>query len=91
MSDDEDPRRRISTALGGLSGGLLALLINYGIFEIWGASYPVQPTSFVAILVGAFGGMAMSDRLGDRAFRILGITTGFVVALALTVALLLAR
>ncbi|MEM9071602.1 MAG: hypothetical protein AAGE52_24050 [Myxococcota bacterium] len=90
-ASEPDSRRRIAVGLGWVSGAVLVLLLNYILFVVVGDSYPVEPTSFVAVVVGAFGGMAVADRLGDRAFRILGITTGFVVALALTVAVVLAR
>ncbi len=86
---DSDPRRRWATALGWLSGGFGAVLLNLGAFTLWGEGYPIEPTSFVAFLAGAFGGMAAADRLGDRAFRVLGVATGLVAALALSAVLLL--
>ena len=88
---EEAQKRRIVTGLGWLSGGVSALMLNYVVYYLWGESYPVQPTSFVAFLVGAFGGMALGDRLGERGFRAMGVATGVVLALALSLAILLAR
>ncbi len=87
---DRSSRARLATVLGGGSGGIAALILNFVAFHFSGEAYPVQPTSFVAFIGGAFVGMAIADRLGDQAFRIMGITTGLVAAAALTVALLLA-
>ena len=87
--DGNDPRRRWATVLGWVSGGFGGVLLNLGVFALWGEGYPVQPTSFIAFVLGAFGGMAAADRLGDRAFSVLGVATGVVVALGLSAALLL--
>ena len=90
MAEDVQ-KKRIVTGLGWVSGGVTALMLNYVIFYFWGEGYPVQPTSFVAFLLGAFGGMALADRLGEKGFRAMGVATGVVLALALSLALLLAR
>lgn len=84
-------KSRIVTGLGWVSGGVSALMLNYVVFYLWGDAYPVQPTSFVAFLVGAFGGMALGDRLGEKGFRAMGVATGVVFALALSLGILLAR
>ncbi|HJL44652.1 MAG TPA: hypothetical protein RMG45_02405, partial [Polyangiaceae bacterium LLY-WYZ-15_(1-7)] len=86
---EPQPNRRAATVLGWLAGGGGALLLNFGLYHAWGTDYPVQPTSFVLFVVGAFGGMALADRLGERAFRVLGIATGVVFALGLTAFVLL--
>lgn len=43
--------------------------------------------TFVLFIAGAFLGMFVSDKLGDRAFRVMGIAAGTVVALAITAGL----
>jgi hypothetical protein len=89
---DADARRererRLTTAFGWLAGGSLGLLVNYGLFLALGESWPTVPTTFVLFLAGAFGGMALADRLGARGFRPLGIAAG--VLLSLVVALVVA-
>lgn len=77
-------QRRATTVFGWLAGGSLGLLLNYGIFLLAGPSWPVVPTTFAFFVAGCFGGMWLADRLGDRGFRVLGITAGILVATALT-------
>jgi hypothetical protein len=81
-------RKRMSTVLGWVAGGSFGLLVNYGLFWSIGPSYPVVPTTFVTFVAGCFAGMWISDRLGPRAFRPLGIVAGVLFALALTLATL---
>lgn len=94
MSEDSpaaprhDPRARLGTVFGWLAGGSLGLVVNYGMFMIIGEGYPTTYTTFGLFLAGAFGGMALSDRLGARGFRPLGLAAG--VLLALLVALVVA-
>ena len=90
MAEDAQ-KRRIVTGLGWVSGGVAALMLNYVVYYVWGDGYPVQPTSFVAFVLGAFGGMALGDRLGEKGFRAMGVATGVVLAVALSLAVLLAR
>src|SRR5688572_13791193 len=74
-------RRRMTTAFGWVAGVGLGVLVNYGIFTLVGEGYPRTPTTFVAVVAGAFGGMAIADRLGERGFRPLGIAAGVILAL----------
>ena len=91
MADDPTRRTRLTTVFGWIAGGALGLLANYAIFLAVGESYPTVPTTFVAFLLGAFGGMALADRLGPKGFRPLGIAAGVLLALfvALVVAVLM--
>lgn len=73
-------RARLTTIFGWIAGGSLGLLVNYGLFLGFGDAYPVAPTTFVTFLAGAFGGMGLADRLGDRGFRPLGIAAGVLLA-----------
>ncbi|RLB50288.1 MAG: hypothetical protein DRJ42_19205 [Deltaproteobacteria bacterium] len=82
----KERQQRATTAFGWLAGGSLGLLVNYGIFLLMGPDWPVVPTTFALFVAGCFGGMWLSDRLGDRGFRVLGITAGVLVATALTLA-----
>ncbi len=87
VSDDAGNlgRRRATTAFGWLAGGSLGLLANYGLFLAVGPSWPVVPTTFAFFVAGCFGGMWAADRLGhERGFKILGLTAGVLVALAVT-------
>lgn len=79
-------RRRATTAFGWLAGGSLGLLINYGLFLMASGSWPVVPTTFALFVAGCFGGMKVSDRLGEKGFRLLGIAAGVLVSTALTLA-----
>lgn len=74
-------RRRMTTAFGWVAGVALGVLVNYGIFSVVGEDYPQVPTTFVAVVAGAFGGMAVADRLGERGFRPLGVAAGVLLAL----------
>jgi hypothetical protein len=80
MGDGAERRRKWTTVFGWLAGGALGLLLNYVLFLAFGANYPTVPTTFVFFLVGAFSGMAVSDRLGARGFVPLGITAGVLVS-----------
>lgn len=84
-----DRRRRLTTVFGWIAGGSLGLLFNYGIFLAVGPAYldVTVPTTFVAFLAGAFGGMHLADRLGDRGFKPLGIAAGILLALFLALVL----
>ncbi|MFT5359472.1 MAG: hypothetical protein ACI9KE_006715, partial [Polyangiales bacterium] len=46
--------------------------------------------SFVFFALGALGGMAVSDRLGKKALKVMGIAAGILIALTLLTVLLLA-
>lgn len=82
--------RRIATALGWFVGGGLGLLLNYFAFVAVGPGYPAAPTSFVAFVAGAFGGMWVADRLGSRALKVLGISAGILIAATALAAMVLA-
>ncbi|MEM9196207.1 MAG: hypothetical protein AAGF12_43995 [Myxococcota bacterium] len=82
-------RAKLATFFGWLGGGSLGLVANYGIFLAYGPDYPVTPTTFVAVVAGCFLGMAVSDRLGERALRPLGLGAGILLALAITLATLM--
>lgn len=64
---------------GWIAGGSAGLLVNYGLFVAFGEGYPTAPTTFATFLAGAFGGMALADRLGERGFRPLGIAAGLLL------------
>ncbi len=85
-TSSEKGRRRATTAFGWLAGGSLGLLVNYGLFLAAGPSWPVVPTTFALFIAGCFGGMWVADKLGDRGFKVLGLTAGVLVALAATLA-----
>jgi len=86
--DEAARRRRAATALGWIAGGSLGLLLNYALFFAVGPSYPTVPTTFAAFVLFAFGGMALADRLGERALRVLGPAAGVLFALFLGLVLL---
>lgn len=81
--DADRTRQRWATAFGWIAGGSLGLMLNYGLARAFGEGYPVTLTTFVAFLAGAFGGMAVADRLGARAFKPLGIAAGVLLAVFL--------
>lgn len=85
--DDAAFRRRLATVFGWIAGGSLGLLLNYVLFLIVsdeaGQGYPTVPTTFVLFVLGAFGGMAIADRGGEKAFRPLGIAAGILLTLFL--------
>ena len=84
-SSDASGRRRLSTVFGWVAGASLGVLASYVAFLVWGPDYPATLATFVLFVAGAFGGMALGDRLGERGFRLLGIVAGVLLALALTV------
>ncbi len=88
MSEERDrTRARLTTVFGWVAGGTLGVLGNWGLYVAFGEGYPVTWTTFVLFLAGAFGGMFLADRLGDRAFRPLGIAAGVLFAVFLGVVL----
>jgi hypothetical protein len=88
-------RARMTTALGWIAGGSAGMLLNYLLFLAFadetGAGYPVVPTTFVLFVIGAFGGMTIADRGGERMFKPLGIAAGVLLSvfLALVAAVLM--
>ena len=44
-----------------------------------------MPTTFALVVLGCFGGMAVADRLGDRAIRVLGVSAGLLLSVAIFV------
>lgn len=80
--------KRTATVLGWLTGGALGVLANYLLYHSLD-DYPVTPTSFVLFIVGAFGGMALADRLGPKAIPTLGALLGLVLGAGLLAAILL--
>ena len=80
-------KQRLATAFGWVAGGALGLLINYGLLLAIGDAYPTTWTTFLLFLLGAFAGMAVSDRLGPRGFKPLGIAAGVLLALFVGVVL----
>ena len=75
-------RKRLAAILGGVVGGGLGVLLNYFLFYAIGSGYPIGPTTFALFAAGAFGGMALSDRLGKKALRVMGIGAGVLMALS---------
>jgi VIT1/CCC1 family predicted Fe2+/Mn2+ transporter len=84
---EDRSRARIATVFGWIAGGALGLLVNYCIFLAVGESYPTTYTTFALFILGAFGGMAAADRLGPRAFKVLGIAAGVIFALFIAILL----
>ena len=88
-------RTRITTAFGWVAGGSAGMLVNYLLFlamsDETGGGYPVVPTTFALFIVGAFAGMAIADRGGEKMFRPLGIAAGVLLSifLALVAAVLM--
>jgi hypothetical protein len=83
--DKELGAQRAATVLGWISGVMLALLLDYGGYVLWGERYPKGYTTFVLIALGAFFGMNVADRLGPRAVKVLSLTTGLLLATLLFV------
>lgn len=83
-------KKQLAAVLGGCVGGGLAILCNYFIYAAVGAAYPAGLTSFVLFALGAFGGMALADRLGKKALKVMGIAAGILISLTLLTVLLLA-
>jgi hypothetical protein len=90
--DDADPqshsRRRLQTVFGWVAGGSLGVLASYGVYMLVGDAYPKEPAIVVLFALGAYGGMRVSDRLGPRGFRPLGIAAGVLATLFVVLALL---
>jgi hypothetical protein len=94
MAEPSTTRAKLTTAFGWIAGGAAGLIANYvcllvatGALGIADEAYPVVPTTFALFLVGAFSGMAIADRMGERGFRTLGISAGVLLALLVAVAL----
>ncbi len=88
MADErERTRAKLTTVFGWVAGGTLGVLANWGLYVAVGEGYPVTWTTFALFLGGAFGGMYLGDRFGERAFRPLGIAAGVLFAVFLGVVL----
>ncbi len=83
---DAPTTNRTNTILGWIAGASLAVLVSYGLFQLGvyrGAAERYIPlTTFVLFVIGAFSGMAIADRVGDKGTRILGIAAGLLFAVA---------
>jgi hypothetical protein len=66
VTEAKDPTRTTRVALGWIAGVVVGVVANYGLFAAFGDGYPLIPTTFVAVLAGAFGSMWIVDRLGPR-------------------------
>jgi hypothetical protein len=73
-------RNPVGTVLGWVAGALALLIVNFASYQAVGEGYPVELTSFAAVVAGGFGGMAVADRLGPRATRVLGAVVGVLLA-----------
>lgn len=78
-----DLRVRLTTAFGWVAGVCAGVLLNGLVFRMVGDGYPQIPTTFVAVIAGAFGGMAIADKTKERGFRALGIVAGVLLAIVL--------
>jgi hypothetical protein len=87
-----DLRLRLTTAFGWVAGVCAALLLNGLVYRLVGDGYPQIPTTFVAVVAGAFAGMAIADRAKEAGFRPLAIAAGLLLSVVLwfVVAMLLA-
>ncbi|NCQ59805.1 MAG: hypothetical protein GW913_03935 [Myxococcales bacterium] len=74
---------RAATALAWSGGGALGLVISYGLVYFFGEAYPSGVGTFVLFAAGALGFMALADKLGRRALKVLGPISGILLALAL--------
>lgn len=75
-----DSRARWGVVFGWVAGGAAGVLINTALEVALGASWPEAWGIFGLFVVGAFGGMRLAKTLGSRAFRVLGIAAGLLVA-----------
>jgi len=73
-------------ALGWVAGGVAGLVANYLVYRLAGQAgfraYPIEPTTFVAVALGAFGGVRLAGGLGRRAAPILAGALGVLLAVA---------
>lgn len=81
-------RARARTSFGWVAGGCFGLLLNYPIYLAVGESYPKEPTTFALFAAGSMLGMWLSDKLGPRSFRALGIAAGVLLTLVIVLVLL---
>lgn len=91
MDDDDTQtrsRRRIQTVFAWIAGGALGVLVSYGLFLLVGEAYPKEPGIVVLFALGAYGAMRLSDHLGPRGFKPLGIAAGVLATLFVVLALL---
>jgi hypothetical protein len=82
-SPQSELRVRLTTAFGWVAGVCAGVLLNGLVFRMVGDDYPQIPTTFVAVVIGAFGGMAIADKTKERGFRPLGIAAGLLLAIVL--------
>ena len=75
-----DTRARWGVLFGWVAGGAAGVLVNTALELLLGASWPEALGIFGLFVVGAFAGMRLAKTLGPRAFRILGISAGLLVA-----------
>lgn len=91
MDDTErqtQSRRRLQTVFGWVAGGALGVLVSYGLYLLVGDAYPKEPAIVVLFALGAYGGMRLSDHLGPRGFRPLGLAAGVLASLFIVLTLL---
>jgi len=95
--DQADPqsssRARVQTVFSWVAGGSLGMLVSYALYSLIGEAYPKEPAVVILFALGAYGGMRLSDSLGPRGFRPLGIAAGVLATLfiILTVLVLTGR
>ena len=83
MSEALKERGRWATALAWIAGGSFGLIVNFVIVSIFGDEH-VYVTTFVTFALGATLGTLVSDKLGPKYFRAMGMAAGVLVAIAAT-------
>lgn len=81
------PPEKIAVALGWINGVLVALVIDFALFNVLGESYPQGPATVLLFAIFALSGAKLAERLGSRALRPMAIATGIMLSLYVTIGL----
>ncbi|MEM7447549.1 MAG: hypothetical protein AAF355_04845 [Myxococcota bacterium] len=77
-----DVRRQWCTVFGWVLGACLGLYLSFGFYLFFEINRATATALTFAFLVGgAFGGMALADRLGNRGFPWLAASAGTALAI----------
>lgn len=81
------PTSNVAVALGWINGVLIALVIDFALYNVMGDVYPQGPATVLLFAIFALTGAKLAERLGRKALRPMAIAAGVLIALYITAGL----
>lgn len=81
------PASNFAIALGWINGMLIAVVLDFTLYNLLGEMYPQGPATVVLVGGFALGGAKLAERLGAKSARPMAIGLGVLIALYVSAAL----